>query len=254
MSYHSPISKSNFIAGLAINMDDFISKLDEYKISHSLSEVIQRSLDKCSLTSGKQHFLLPSSIEDRATCIYRRKKTACWSAVCVPRSSSPTLHKVLVNLQHKHCQNYLYIKIYSSRCRKFRHAGSIRKQEKNKKKEEAQAGSCTVTITLLTIVIRINSLCAVSYIADDNVYIGSGNVDEVQGGPFGELMMKDIAFVIIMYFCLWKRRVKCWMSLICQMNLKNFLKNSSSRYRKLGHTRSTTKWKEETKAQEQEEA
>ena len=79
-------------------------------------------------------------------------------------------------------------------------------------------------------------------------------MDEVQGGPFGELMMKDIAFVIIMYFCLWKRRVKCWMSLICQMNLKIFLKNSSSRYRKLGHTRSTTKWKEETKAKEQEEA
>lgn len=142
VSYHSPLSKSNFIAGLAINMDDFISKLDEYKISHSLSEVIQRSLDKCSLTSGKQQFLLPSSIEDRATCIYRRKKTACRTAVCIPRSSSPTLHKVLVNLQHTHCQNYLYIKTFnSSRCRKFRHAGSIRKQEKNKKKEEAQAGS-----------------------------------------------------------------------------------------------------------------
>ena len=97
-------------------MDDFISKLDEYKISYSLSEVIQRSLDKCSLTSGKQQFLLPSSIEDRATCIYQRKKTACRTAVCVPRSSSPTLHKVLVNLQHTVLQskraNFVGFKIF----------------------------------------------------------------------------------------------------------------------------------------------
>ena len=70
-------------------MADLISKLDEYKISHSPSQVIRRSLDKRSLTSGKQHFLLPNSVEERATCIDRRKKTACRAAVCVPRQTIP---------------------------------------------------------------------------------------------------------------------------------------------------------------------
>ena len=63
VSYHPPNSKSNFIAGVAINMADFICKLDEYKISHPPSHVLRKSLDKRSLTSGKQHFLPHSAVE-----------------------------------------------------------------------------------------------------------------------------------------------------------------------------------------------
>ena len=70
-------------------MADFICKLDEYKICHPPSNVLRKSLDKRSLTSGKQHFLPQSAVEERATYIDRRKKTACRAAVCVPRQTIP---------------------------------------------------------------------------------------------------------------------------------------------------------------------
>ena len=76
---------SNSACSQALAMLEWLSTLlissQARWISHSPSQVIRISLDKRSWTSGKQHFLLPSSVEEKATCIDWRKKTACWATV-----------------------------------------------------------------------------------------------------------------------------------------------------------------------------
>ena len=58
-----------------------------------------------------------------------------------------------------------------------------------KMKEKAQAVSGQL---LLKIVIRINSLCPVSSVADEDAYIRGGIVNEVKEEPFGEQWMKKV--------------------------------------------------------------
>ena len=91
VAYHPPASSghSQFIAGVAINLNSLIDKLDEMSIPHSTSRIMRRSLDKHALTSGKQHFLTERDMKERATYIDRRRKTDCRAAICVPRQTIP---------------------------------------------------------------------------------------------------------------------------------------------------------------------
>ena len=82
-------------------MADFICRLDEYKICHPPSHVLRKSLDKRSLTSGKQHFLLQSAVEGPHTLTEEKRQHVGLLYVSLSRqyqrSSSPILHKVLVS-------------------------------------------------------------------------------------------------------------------------------------------------------------
>ena len=61
-------------------------------------------------------------------------------------------------------------------------SGSGKKKRKHKKKKHKRYSVCLLNSHYLT---GINSLCVLSYVADEDDYTGGGHVVEIQEEPFG---------------------------------------------------------------------